>query len=47
MNTNMMELSMDELEMANGSGVITGFNNYLLPARKRQKDETGNEQSDQ
>ena len=43
MDTNKTELNINEMEMVNG-GVITGFNPYLLPSRKRQKDKTGNEQ---
>ena len=44
MDTNQTELNINEMEMVNGGGVITGFNPYLLPSRKRQKDKTGNEQ---
>jgi len=44
MDTNQTELNINEMEMVNGGDVITGFNPYLLPSRKRQKDKTGNEQ---
>ena len=47
MDTNTTELSMEELEAANGAGLITGFGGYMIPGRKRKKNETGDEQNDQ
>lgn len=42
MEPNKKELSINELEIVNGGGLITRFDNYVLPRRKRQKDESGN-----
>ena len=47
MKIDMNELNLNELEMANGAGPITGgFGRYLIPDPKKRKGETGSEQKD-
>ncbi|MBP5167580.1 MAG: hypothetical protein ILP14_00020 [Oscillospiraceae bacterium] len=45
MNTSKNELNLNEMEMVNGAGMITGFSRFVIPDRKPRNGEAGNEQN--